>query len=84
MIIFSLVFQVEFEKKNHKMIKSIKNSFHGINGDFIKSFYSKKQADCILYSNEGSQFEIHKEILCLKQIYVQYFIRHRMDLLSKS
>ena len=38
----------------------------------------------VLYSNEGSQFEIHKEILCLKQIYVQYFIRHRMDLLSKS
>ena len=42
----------------------MKNDFHGMNGDFIKYFYSKKQADCILYSNEGSQFEIHKEILC--------------------
>ena len=52
------------EKKYPKMVKLMKNDFHGINGDFIKSFYSKKQADCILYSNEGSQFEIHKEILC--------------------
>ena len=31
--------------------------------DFISSFYSKKPTDCILYSIEGFQFRIHKEIL---------------------
>ena len=50
------------------MVKLMKNGFYGINGDFIKSFNSKKQADCILYSNEGSQFEIQKEILIQSKI----------------
>ena len=28
------------------------------------SFFSKKETDCILYSEEGVNFNVHKEILC--------------------
>ena len=31
--------------------------------DFIDSFLQNKEPDCILYSNEGIKFDIHKEIL---------------------
>ena len=46
------------------MNRLIKKDFPGIDGDFLKSFYNKKKPDCILYSNDGYQLDIHKEILC--------------------
>ena len=46
------------------MVKLV-NSYHFLASeeDFISSFYSKEPTDCILYSIEGFQFRIHKEIL---------------------
>ena len=46
------------------MIRLIKKDFPGIDGDLLKSFFNKKKPDCILYSNDGYQLDIHKEILC--------------------
>ena len=46
------------------MNRLIKKDFPGIDGDFLKSFYNKKKPDCTLYSNDGYQLDIHKEILC--------------------
>ena len=46
------------------MYRLIKKDFPGIDGDFLKSFYNKKKPDCTLYSNDGYQLDIHKEILC--------------------
>ena len=46
------------------MYRIIKKDFPGIDGDFLKSFYNKKKPDCTLYSNDGYQLDIHKEILC--------------------
>ena len=46
------------------MYRLIKKDFPGIDGDFLKLFYNKKKPDCILYSNDGYQLDIHKEILC--------------------
>ena len=34
------------------------------NDDFLKSYFNAKEADCALYSADGEQFQIHKEILC--------------------
>ena len=31
--------------------------------DFIESFLQNKEPDCILYSREGTKFDVHKEIL---------------------
>ena len=31
--------------------------------DFMKSFFENKEPDCILYSLEGTKFDVHKEIL---------------------
>ena len=46
------------------MVKLVNNyQFLDSEEDFIKSFFSKKPTDCILYSKEGFQFKIHKEIL---------------------
>ena len=30
--------------------------------DYMNSYVAKKSADCILYSEDGSQFKIHKEL----------------------
>ena len=30
--------------------------------DYMDSYVTKKPADCILYSKDGSQFKIHKEL----------------------
>ena len=34
------------------------------NEDLQESFFRLKEADCVLYSQEGTKFKIHKEILC--------------------
>ena len=31
--------------------------------DYMNSYVAKKSADCILYSEDGSQFKIHKELI---------------------
>ena len=31
--------------------------------DFMETFFNSKETDCILYSKEGIEFKIHKEIL---------------------
>ena len=33
------------------------------NDDLQESFFKFKEADCVLYSQEGTKFKIHKEIL---------------------
>ena len=33
------------------------------NLDFMKSFFENREPDCILYSLEGTKFDVHKEIL---------------------
>ena len=36
--------------------------------EFIESFLQNKEPDCILYSREGTKFDIHKEILLQSQL----------------
>ena len=52
------------------MYRLIKKDFPGIDGDFLKLFYNKKKPDCILYSNDGYQLDIHKEILCQTKVWI--------------
>ena len=31
--------------------------------DYLDSYLKKKAADCLLYSEDGSEFKVHKEML---------------------
>ena len=39
------------------------DELHFTKSDHMGSFFSKKESDCILYSEEGVNFNVHKEIL---------------------
>jgi hypothetical protein len=45
------------------MVKLINNQFLPSVENFVNLFYKEKPTNCILYSKEGCQFKIHKEIL---------------------
>ena len=46
------------------MVKLVnKSQLFAMDQEFMKLFYSNKQTDCILYSGDGNQFKIHREIL---------------------
>ena len=32
--------------------------------DYLDSYLKKKPADCLLYSEDGSEFKMHREMLC--------------------
>ena len=46
------------------MVKLVSESpLFAMDQEFINLFYKKKPTDCILYSEDGIQFKIHREIL---------------------
>ena len=43
---------------------SLKNETHNSNlEDYLDTYLKDKSRDCILYSEDGSKFSIHKEVL---------------------
>ena len=36
--------------------------------DFVQSFLQNKEPDCILYSKEGTKFDVHTEILIQSEL----------------
>ena len=46
------------------MLKLVNESpLFAMDQEFMNLFYKKKPTDCILYSEDGIQFKVHKEIL---------------------
>ena len=62
----SLLFQLKNKKKLENLAKmvSLKNETHNSNlEDYLDTYLKDKSRDCILYSEDGSKFSIHKEVL---------------------
>ena len=50
------------ERNSSKMFL-LKNNQHSDSiNDFMESYFKNKPPDCILYSEDGIEFEIHKEL----------------------
>ena len=45
------------------MVRLVDETYYA-KSDHMKSFFRQKETDCILFSEEGIEFNIHKEILC--------------------
>ena len=61
-----------------KMVIFTSNNENLSKKDFMESFFNGKETDCILYSEEGIEFKIHKEILCQTK-FMRYNLSFHQD-----
>ena len=62
------LFDSELESpSNFKMCELVNENHISMLEDYQELFFTKKMPDCILFSEEGTKFEIHKELLSQTQ-----------------
>ena len=45
------------------MVRLVDDDNYFAKSDHMETFFGNKESDCVLYSEEGNEFNIHKEVL---------------------